>query len=742
MLQTREWSPGQIEENKIYREMGLSDEEYQMIKDILKRQPNFTETGIFSVMWSEHCSYKTSKPLLKKFPTKAPNVLQGPGEGAGIIDIGDHQAVVFKVESHNHPSAVEPYQGAATGVGGIIRDIFSMGARPIASMNSLRFGNLTNERTKYLFTEVVNGITGYGNCVGVPTVGGEVQFDDSYEENPLVNAMAIGLINHDDIQKGIAAGIGNTILYAGPPTGRDGIHGATFASDDLAEDADKDRPSVQVGDPFMEKLLIEACLEVIHNDALVGMQDMGAAGLTSSASEMASKAGTGLEMNLDLVPQREPNMSAYEMMLSESQERMLLCVEQGREQEIIDIFEKYGLKAVPVGKVIEERVFRIKHHGEVVADIPVDPLAEDAPVYEMPSEEAKYFREFQQMENTVPGVENHQEMLKKLLQQPTIASKEWVYDQYDSMVQTNTAVAPGSDAAVIRIKGHDKAIAITTDCNSRYIYLDPETGGKIAVAEAARNIICSGAKPLGLTDGLNFGNPSNPEIYWQMEKATDGMSAACTALSTPVISGNVSLYNQSKGKSIFPTPVVGMVGLHKSLDHITPSFFQHEDDMVYVIGDAKKEFGGSELQNILQGKYEGRAPEIDLNVEAKRQKQLLEAIQSGVVVSAHDLAEGGLGVALAESVFGRKGLGATVELTGDVTVELFSETQSRFIVTVKAENQEKFESLVDDAKQIGKVTTDGTIQVSINNDMVIKQDVKELEELWRGAIPSLLKSKE
>ncbi|MCR1833640.1 phosphoribosylformylglycinamidine synthase subunit PurL [Oceanobacillus caeni] len=742
MLQTREWSPGQIEENKIYREMGLSDEEYQMIKDILKRQPNFTETGIFSVMWSEHCSYKTSKPLLKKFPTKAPNVLQGPGEGAGIIDIGDHQAVVFKVESHNHPSAVEPYQGAATGVGGIIRDIFSMGARPIASMNSLRFGNLTNERTKYLFTEVVNGIAGYGNCVGVPTVGGEVQFDDSYEENPLVNAMAIGLINHDDIQKGIAAGIGNTILYAGPPTGRDGIHGATFASDDLAEDADKDRPSVQVGDPFMEKLLIEACLEVIHNDALVGMQDMGAAGLTSSASEMASKAGTGLEMNLDLVPQREPNMSAYEMMLSESQERMLLCVEQGREQEIIDIFEKYGLKAVPVGKVIEERVFRIKHHGEVVADIPVDPLAEDAPVYEMPSEEAKYFREFQQMENTVPGVENHQEMLKKLLQQPTIASKEWVYDQYDSMVQTNTAVAPGSDAAVIRIKGHDKAIAITTDCNSRYIYLDPETGGKIAVAEAARNIICSGAKPLGLTDGLNFGNPSNPEIYWQMEKATDGMSAACTALSTPVISGNVSLYNQSKGKSIFPTPVVGMVGLHKSLDHITPSFFQHEDDIVYVIGDAKKEFGGSELQNILQGTYEGRAPEIDLNVEAKRQKQLLEAIQSGVVVSAHDLAEGGLGVALAESVFGRKGLGATVELTGDVTVELFSETQSRFIVTVKAENQEKFESLVDDAKQIGKVTTDGTIQVSINNDMVIKQDVKELEELWRGAIPSLLKSKE
>ena len=518
MLQTHDISPEQIERDKLYREMGLSDQEFEMIKDILKRLPNFTETGIFSVMWSEHCSYKTSKPLLRKFPTKASHVLQGPGEGAGIIDIGDNQAVVFKIESHNHPSAVEPYQGAATGVGGIIRDVFSMGARPIASMNSLRFGNLNTDRTKYLFSEVVNGIAGYGNCVGVPTVGGEVQFDDSYEDNPLVNAMCIGLINHDEIQKGIAAGVGNTILYAGPPTGRDGIHGATFASDDLGEDAAKDRPAVQVGDPFMEKLLIEACLEVIHSDALVGMQDMGAAGLTSSASEMASKAGTGLEMNLDLVPQREQHMTAYEMMLSESQERMLLCVKKGREQEIIDIFEKYGLKAVPVGEVIEEKVFRIKHHGEVVADIPVDSLADDAPVFHMPSKEAAYYKEFQKIENTAPFVNDHAEILKQLLQQPTIASKEWVYDQYDSMVQTNTVVTPGSDSAVVRIKGTDKALAITTDCNSRYIYLDPETGGKIAVAEATRNIVCSGAKPLGLTDGLNFGNPTNPEVFWQMEK--------------------------------------------------------------------------------------------------------------------------------------------------------------------------------------------------------------------------------
>lgn len=741
MQQTHEINPETIEQDKLYKEMGLSDQEYGMIKKILGRRPNFTETGIFSVMWSEHCSYKTSKPLLRRFPTKAPHVLQGPGEGAGIIDIGDNQAVVFKIESHNHPSAVEPYQGAATGVGGIIRDVFSMGARPIASMNSLRFGNLNTDRTRYLFSEVVAGIAGYGNCVGVPTVGGEVQFDDSYEDNPLVNAMCIGLINHDEIQKGIAAGIGNTILYAGPPTGRDGIHGATFASDDLGEDAAKDRPAVQVGDPFMEKLLIEACLEVIHSDALVGMQDMGAAGLTSSASEMASKAGTGMEMNLDLVPQREQNMTAYEMMLSESQERMLLCVKQGREQEIIDIFEKYGLKAVAIGKVIEEKVFRIKHLGEIVADIPVDSLADEAPVYHLPSEMAEYFKQFQQIENTVPKVDDPADMLKQLLQQPTIASKEWVYDQYDSMVQTNTVVTPGSDAAVVRIKGKNKALAITTDCNSRYIYLDPETGGKIAVAEAARNIVCSGARPLGLTDGLNFGNPTNPEVFWQMEKSIDGMSEACIALGTPVISGNVSLYNQSKGKSIFPTPIVGMVGLHESLDYITPSFFQEAGDAVYLIGEAEAEFGGSELQNIMLGKYEGKAPAIDLDIENARQKQLLTAIHAGFVQSAHDLAEGGLAVALAESVFSDKGLGLDVSLEGDATVQLFSETQSRFLVTVKQENKVDFENAVKDARQIGSVTDNGIMHVSVNGQTLINEEAKQLELLWKGAIPCLLKSK-
>ncbi|HLR63704.1 MAG TPA: phosphoribosylformylglycinamidine synthase subunit PurL [Lentibacillus sp.] len=732
-------SPEKVEQENLYLEMGLSDDEFEKVKDILGRRPNFIETGIFSVMWSEHCSYKTSKPLLKKFPADGPDVLQGPGEGAGVIDIGDGQAVVFKVESHNHPSAVEPYQGAATGVGGIIRDVFSMGARPIALMNSLRFGNLTTGRTKYLFQEVVHGIAGYGNCVGVPTVGGEVQFDDSYEENPLVNAMCVGLVNHEDIQKGIAAGVGNTVIYAGAPTGRDGIHGATFASDDLSEESDGDRPSVQVGDPFMEKLLIEACLEVIHSDALVGMQDMGAAGLTSSASEMASKAGTGIAMNLDLVPQREEDMNAYELMLSESQERMLLVVKQGREQEIIDVFEKYGLQAVAVGEVTEEKSFLLKQHGEVVTDIPVDALAEEAPVYHMPAKEAAYVKAFQQMENTVPHVGDHGAMLKQLLQQPTIASKEYAYDQFDSTVQTNTVVKPGSDSGVIRIKGTDKALAITTDCNSRYIYLDPETGGKIAVAEAARNIVSSGARPIGLTDGLNFGNPTNPEVFWQMKQSVEGMSEAARMLETPVVSGNVSLYNQSNGRSIFPTPVVGMVGLIESLEYLTPNFFQEPGDLIYVIGETKAEFGGSELQNVVEGTYQGKAPSIDLQVEAERQKQLLAAIRQNLVQSAHDLAEGGLGVALAESVFNGKGLGLKADISGDPTTAMFSESQSRFLVSVKPEQKGKFEAVVTAARQIGRVTGDGKFVVRANDGALIDENVQILHDLWKGAIPCLLK---
>ena len=732
--------PEQIERDELYKEMGLTEAEYKMAKDILKRQPNYTETGLFSVMWSEHCSYKTSKPLLRKFPTKAAHVIQGPGEGAGIIDIGDNQAVAFKIESHNSPSAVEPFEGAATGVGGIARDVFSMGAKPIAAMNSLRFGNLDTDRTRMLFSEVVRGIASYGNVIGVPTVGGEVQFDESYEENPLVNAMVVGLINHEDIQSGVAAGVGNIVIYAGGSTGRDGIHGATFSSVEV-EEKEENKSAVAIGDPHIGKRLIDACLEVIHSDALVGIQDMGAAGLTSSASEMASKAGTGIEMDLDQVPQREEKMNAYELMLSESQERMLLVVKRGHEQEIIDIFNKHDVDAAAVGEVIEEKMFRIKQHGEIVADVPVDALAEDAPVYHLPAEEAVYFKGFQAMENDVPKVEDHGEMLKLLIQQPTIASKEWAYKQYDSRAQSNTIAGPGSDAAVVRIEGKDKAIAITTDCNSRYIYLDPETGGKIAVAEAARNIVCSGAKPLALTDGLNYGNPTNPEVFWQMEKSIDGISAACEALETPVISGNVSMYNQSKGSAIFPTPIIGMVGLHESLEHITPSHFQSVGDAIYLIGETEADFGGSELQNVLEGKYTGKAPAIDLEKEAELQKDLLHAIRQGVVESAHDLAEGGLAVSLAESVFNDKGLGIAVELAGNATTVLFSESQSRFLVTVKMENKAHFENLMGDANQIGMVTDDNTFKVIINNKQVMQEDVNQLNGLWKEAIPNLLKLK-
>lgn len=732
-------SPELIKQEKVYREMGLTDEEFANVEKILGRTPNYTETGLFSVMWSEHCSYKNSKPVLRKFPTKGERVLQGPGEGAGIVDIGDEQAVVFKIESHNHPSAIEPYQGAATGVGGIIRDVFSMGARPIALLNSLRFGELdASARVRYLFKEVVAGIAGYGNCIGIPTVGGEIQFDPCYEGNPLVNAMCVGLIDHKDIKKGQAHGVGNTVMYVGAKTGRDGIHGATFASEELSEDSDEKRPAVQVGDPFMEKLLIEACLELIQSDALVGIQDMGAAGLTSSSAEMASKAGSGIEMNLDLVPQRETGMTAYEMMLSESQERMLIVVKKGREQEIVELFSKYDLEAVAIGQVTDDKMLRLVHNGEVVANVPADALAEDAPVYHKPSSEPEYFREFQAMENDIPAVDDYNEALMKLLKQPTIASKEWVYNQYDYMVRTNTVVAPGSDAAIVRIRGTEKALAMTTDCNSRYIYLDPETGGKIAVAEAARNIVASGGEPLAITDCLNFGNPEKPEIFWQFERAVDGMSAACKKLNAPVIGGNVSLYNETNGTAVYPTPVVGMVGLVENLNHITTQQFKNVGDLIYVVGDTKAEFGGSELQKLTYGRIFGKAPEIDLDIEEKNQKQVLSAIRAGVVASAHDIAEGGLAIAVAESLFGSKELGAKIEITGDITSALFSETQSRFLVSVKKENQFKFESLVD-ATLIGEVNNTSTLQIYSNEQLVLNQKVEDLENAWRGAIPCLLK---
>lgn len=731
----RNTSPEEVEAKKIYLEMGLSEEEYARAKEIMGRLPNYTETGIFSVMWSEHCSYKTSKPLLSKFPTKGPQVLVGPGEGAGVVDIGDEQAVVFKMESHNSPSRINPFEGAATGVGGILRDVFSMGARPIAALNSLRFGPLGNERTNYLFKEVVRGIAHYGNNVGVPTVGGEIQFDDCYSDSPLVNAMVVGLIDHKDIQKGIAAGIGNSVIYAGAKTGRDGIHGATHSSDDsISEDA---KPAA--GNPHLEKRLIEACLEAINSENLIGMQDMGAAGLTSSGSEMASAAGTGMLLDLDTVPQVGNDMSAYEMMLSETQERMLLVVKKGKEQEFIDLFNAHDVEAAIVGEVIEEKVFKIKHEDKIWADIPVDALDSDAPVYYLDSKEATYYQEFQAMESSTPTVEDYSEMLKTLLSSETIASKEWVYNQFESNLDNKTLKGPGSGAAVVQINDQDKAIAITADSNSRYIYLDPEVGGQIAVAEAARNIVVSGAKPLAITDGLNYGNPTNKEIFWQMEKSIDGISSACEVLDVPVISGNVSMYNQSEGKAIFPTPIIGMVGLFASLKDITPNSFQNSADLIYMIGQTDATFGGSELQKIVENEYSGKAPELDLAVEKSRQDNLLKAIQAGLVESAEDISEGGLAVCLAESVIRADGLGAEVNLTGDVTEQLFSETQSRFLVTVNKENKGKFEALLTDAHVIGQVTENAVLQMNVNEESIINEEVETLRQLWGKSISNRLK---
>ncbi|MET3575562.1 phosphoribosylformylglycinamidine synthase subunit PurL [Bhargavaea ullalensis] len=731
----------QIRDEKLYQQMGMTDEEFGMVENILGRLPNYTEIGLFSVMWSEHCSYKNSKPVLRKFPTEGPQVLQGPGEGAGIVDIGDNQAVVFKMESHNHPSAIEPYQGAATGVGGILRDVFSMGAQPIALLNSLRFGELDHPRTRYLFEEVVAGIAGYGNCIGIPTVGGEVQFDPCYAGNPLVNAMAVGLINHEDIQRGIASGVGNTVMYVGAKTGRDGIHGATFASEELTEDSDEKRPAVQVGDPFMEKLLMDACIELVKSDALVGIQDMGAAGLTSSSAEMASKAGYGVEMNLDFVPQRETGMTAYEMMLSESQERMLIVVKKGREEEINELFHKYGLDAVAIGRVTDDKMLRLFHNGEVVAEVPADALAEEAPVYHKPSAEPQYFRDFQAMDAAEPEVACLGDTLVSLLKQPTIASKEWVYDQYDHQVRTSTVVKPGSDAAVVRVRGTQKALAMTADCNSRYIYLDPETGGKIAVAEAARNIVCSGGKPLAITDCLNFGSPERTDIFWQIEKSADGISDACRALDAPVIGGNVSLYNERSGEAVYPTPTIGMVGLVENIEHVTTQHAKEAGDLVYLIGETHTEFGGSELQKMIDGKISGKSPAIDLEVESARQEALLSAIQGGLVRSAHDLAEGGFAVALAEKLFGTDGLGADVAITGSPVTALFSETQSRFLVTVKPEDAEQFEAKVKDAHNIGTITDDARLVIrSADAGTLIEEDINRLETAWKGAIPCLLNS--
>ncbi|TPE03944.1 phosphoribosylformylglycinamidine synthase subunit PurL [Enterococcus sp. PF-2] len=736
----KEPTPQEIKDTKLYEQWGLTQEEYRMIsEDILGRLPNYTETGLFSVMWSEHCSYKNSKPVLRKFPTDGPQVLQGPGEGAGIVDIGDDLAVVFKAESHNHPSAVEPYEGAATGVGGIIRDIFSMGARPIAVLDSLRFGELDNPRTKYLLEEVVAGISGYGNCIGIPTVGGEVAFDPCYEGNPLVNAMCVGIIAHKDIQKGQAKGVGNTIMYVGAKTGRDGIHGATFASEEFVEGEEQQRSAVQVGDPFMEKLLLEACLELIvdHSDILVGIQDMGAAGLVSSSAEMASKAGSGLRLTLDDVPQRETNMTPYEMMLSESQERMLICVKKGHEAEVEALFKKYDLEAVVIGEVTDDGNYRLFHHGQEVANLPVDALAEDAPTYYKEMAEPARIKVFKETPDFVPVIHSATSVFADLLQQPTIASKRSIFETYDSQVRTNTVVGPGSDAAVLRIKGTNKALAMTTDCNARYLYLDPEVGGQIAVAEAVRNIVASGGRPLAITDCLNFGSPDKPEGFWELSTAADGISEACRVLETPVISGNVSLYNETDGQSVYPTPVIGMVGLIEELAHITTQHFQAAGDVIYVLGETHADFNGSELQKLQTGKIAGRLMSFDLETEKTNQHLVTAAIQAGLVQSAHDCAEGGLAIALAESAFD-KGFGLNVTVSLPVA-QLFSETQSRFVLSVAPDKQAAFEALVGAAAiAIGEVTADGQIRMQAQDD-TIEMPLTEAKLKWEEAIPCLMK---
>ncbi|HJA91305.1 MAG TPA: phosphoribosylformylglycinamidine synthase subunit PurL [Candidatus Jeotgalibaca merdavium] len=733
--------PEEVKKSGIFRQWGLKDSEFELIQTILGRLPNYTETGLYSVMWSEHCSYKNSKPVLKTFFTKGKQVIQGPGEGAGIVDIGDQQAVVFKMESHNHPSAVEPYEGAATGVGGIIRDIFSMGARPIAMLDSLRFGELNNPQTKRIFSGVVDGIGGYGNCIGIPTVGGETKFDASYEGNPLVNAMCVGIIDHADIQKGQASGVGNAIMYVGAKTGRDGIHGATFASEEFSDENSGQRSAVQVGDPFMEKLLMEACLELIKelDDHLVGIQDMGAAGLVSSSSEMASKAGTGILLNLDDVPQRETGMTPYEILLSESQERMLLCVEKGYEKEVEALFARYDLDAVTVGEVTEGDRYKVFQGGQLVADVPVDSLAEDAPVYQNKATKPARMSQYETEAAFVPKVDDLKESLFNLLTTADLASKAPIYETYDSMVRTNTVVGPGSDAAVVRIRGTRKALAMTADCNARYIYLNPYVGGQIAVAEAARNIVASGGYPLAITDCLNFGNPENPEIFYELQESAKGISAVCERFDAPVISGNVSLYNENKNGAIYPTPTIGMVGLIEDVDHVLTQHFNQAGDVIYVIGETKDNYAGSLIQKVQVGQISGLV-DFDMEQEYQNQAFVRQANKAGFLTSAHDISEGGLAAALMEAVFTTQfGFDVKADLTN---AQLFSETQSRFIVTVPQNQKEQFEASIPGnvpVAVLGSVTKADEISLSTNDtDLTFKRS--DIENKWREVIPCLLKA--
>jgi phosphoribosylformylglycinamidine synthase len=723
--------------------LGLNAEEYEKICGILGRTPTYTELGMYSVMWSEHCSYKNSIAELKKLPRAGRNLLVNAGEeNAGLVDIGDGLAVAFKIESHNHPSAIEPYQGAATGVGGILRDIFSMGARPIACLDSLRFGDLDNARVRYLVKGVVKGIGDYGNCFGVPTVAGEVYFDSSYNDNPLVNAMAVGIVKHGQTASATAEGDGNPVMIVGSSTGRDGIHGATFASEELSEASEAKRPSVQVGDPFTEKLLLEATLEIIHEDLIVGIQDMGAAGITCSTCEMAAKGNSGMDIDLDLVPMRETGMSAYEILLSESQERMLVVVKKDCEDRIAEIFKKWDLHAVTIGTVNSNGRIRMKRNGVQVADVPADTLVlgGGAPVYYRESVRPEYLDVTSAFQpSSVPLPKDLNEVLKTLISSPNIASKHWVYHQYDTSVRTNTVVRPGMDGGVMRIKGTKKALVVKTDCNGRYVYLNPRKGAQIAVSESARNVVCMGAEPMAITNCLNFGNPYKPEMFYQFKEACAGMGEACRVFDTPVTGGNVSFYNESPDHAVFPTPVIGMLGLIDDIKNICLTGFKEAGHAIVLIGTMRDDIGGSEYLARVHGLIAGDAPYLDLNEEHALHQAVSGMIKSGLLMSAHDVSDGGLAVTLAESCIHSGGLGASVTIPVERRADwtLFGEAQSRIIASCKPEDVESVSRIA--AKYgipVARIGSTGGDKLDINDDISI--DINTIYDLFLSTLEHYL----
>lgn len=733
-------------DKKLLHEHNLTEKEYEKIVELIGKEPNITELGIFSLMWSEHCSYKSSKAHLQKLPVTGENVIQGPGENAGIIDIGEGLAAVFKIESHNHPSFIEPYQGAATGVGGILRDIFTMGARPIALMDSLRFGPLSIPKNKTITEGVISGIAGYGNCMGVPTVGGDVYFNDCYSLNPLVNAFCLGICEKDKIFYAKAEGEGNPVLYVGSKTGRDGIHGATMASAEFGEDLEEKRPNVQVGDPFKEKLLLEACLEVMDKNLIIGIQDMGAAGLTCSTTEMASNSHSGIEINLDLIPQREEGMTPYEIMLSESQERMLLVAKKETVKEVQEIYAKWDLDAVIVGRVTSDQKLKVTFEGNTVVDIPVQAVVDMCPLYHRESKEPAYLKH-QTKPDPVPLPEDYNSTLEKLLSSPTIADKQWVFRQYDHMVQINTVLLPGADASVLRLKNKKRALAMTLDGNSLYTYLDPKTGGKIAVAEACRNLACVGARPAGVTNCLNFGNPEKPEIMWQFQETIQGIAEACRELNLPVTGGNVSFYNDTEGVSIFPTPVLGIVGVVRDGEKTPGPGFKNAGDAIFLIGKNRDEIGGSEYLKCIWGKEKGIPPQIDLQEEKKVHGLCIEAIEKELILSAHDPSEGGLAVCIAESAFwGDNQIGCALHLHDPMRSDslLFGESQSRIIVTVKPENKDALKTLARAHDvPIEKIGDTGGKNITIyhNGNKIVDLSVKKSYTIWKQAIPDQFKTR-